>query len=235
MLSYIRESQTEAMDQAGRGDQAQGDVGEAISDTTFLTVSGREQSARKSTMFVTALFVIASIGLVLMAKKSHLKNAGASPAKDGQMQIEMAISRVTGVSSEMTHRMDEIVQKFSEFSDVSQVDVDELNKNPFQLVMTSAETETEGHAPPVQDEQIGSVLKRFNEEKKTLSLLSIIHSESGGSCMINGVLLEVGQPVNDFVVENIQADHVELVWQPDGCAIDTLPRNLRAVTLALKE
>ena len=234
MLSYIRESQTEAMDQGGRDNQTLGDAGEDASDASFLTVSGRDQHARNSTVFLTALFVIASIGLVLMAKKSHIKNAGAAPVKESQAQIEMAISRVTGVSSEMTHRMDEIVQKFSEFSDVSQVKVDDLNKNPFQLVVASSKEETKDETPP-PDEQVASLMRQFTAEKKALSLLSIIQSESSASCMINGILLEVGQPVNAFIVDDIQADGVRLVWQPDGHVAETLPRNLRAVTLSLKE
>lgn len=234
MLSYIRESQTEALGQEDPDDQASRGAGESDSDAAFLTVSGRDQTVRKSTAFVTALFIIASIGLLLMAKKSHVQSTGATPAQDSQAQIEMAINRVTGVSSEMTLRMDEIVQKFSEFSDVSQVKVDDLNKNPFQLVMVPTEVEAKDEVPP-PDKQVASLLQRFNVEKETLSLVSIIQSESSNCCMINGVLLEAGQPVNAFMVEDIQADHVRLVWQPDGQVAQMLPRDLRTVTLALKD
>jgi preprotein translocase subunit SecG len=234
MLSYIRESQKEAVGQGSPDDQASRGVGEPGSDDTFLTVSGRDQTVRKSTAFVTALFIVVSIGLLLMAKKSHVQSTGATPAKDSQAQIEMAINRVTGVSSDMTLRMDEIVQKFSEFSDVSQVKVADLNKNPFQLALGSADKETKEEVLP-QDEQVTSLLKRFEVEKKTLSLISIIQSESNSCCMINGVLFKVGQPVNDFVVESIQADRVQLIWQPDGNVAKVLAGEMRTVTLALKE
>ena len=234
MLSYIRESQAETSGNGAPVDQGSGGGGETASDATFLTVSGRDQSVRKSTAFVTALFIAASIGLVLMAKKSHVQSAGATPIKDSQAQIEMAISRVTGVSSEMTLRMDEIVQKFSEFSDVFQVKVADLNKNPFQLVLVPTDMETKTETPR-QDEQVTSLLRQFKVERESLSLVSIIQSESSTCCMINGVLLETGQPVNAFVVEDIQADHVTLVWQPDGYAAKALPRDARTVKLALKE
>jgi preprotein translocase subunit SecG len=234
MLSYIRESQTEALGKGNSDDQALGGAGETANDATFLTVSGRDKSVRKSTAFLTALFIVASIGMLLMAKKSHVRSTVATPAKDSQAQIEMAINRVTGVSSEMTLRMDEIVQKFSEFSDVSQVKVADLNKNPFELVQMAADVETKDEAPP-QDEQVTSLLRQFNAEKETLSLVSIIQSESSNCCMINGVLLEVGQPVNAFTVEDIQADHVQLLWQPDGHVAKTLPHDVRTVTLALKD
>jgi preprotein translocase subunit SecG len=234
MASYIRESQTEAIGQEGPDDHAAGGAGGPDPDATFLTVSGRDKSVQKSTAFVTALFITASIGLVLMAKKSHVQSTGATPAKDSQAQIEMAINRVTGVSSDMTLRMDEIVQKFSEFSDVSQVKVAELNKNPFELVITHAEKDIKDEIVP-QDAQVKSLLKQLDVERKALSLISIIQSESNTSCMINGVFVKVGEPVNGFVVEKIQADHVQLVWQPDGDVAKVLPFDMRTVKLALKE
>jgi len=234
MLSYIRESQTEVVGQEGSSENAVGGAAQPASDDTFLTVSGRDKSVRKSTAFVTALLITASIGLTLMAKKSHIQSADATPAKDSQAEIEKAISRVTGVSSEMTGRMDEIVQKFSEFSDVSQVKVTELNKNPFQLASGSADEETRDEVVP-SNEQRTSLLAQFNVEKKTLSLISVIQSESNTCCMINGVLLKVGQSVNAFEVEEIQTDHVRLIWQPDGHVSEVLPRDMRTVMLALKE
>lgn len=234
MLSYIRESQTEALGEGNPKHQASGGAGEAADDAMFLTVSGRDKTVRKSTAFVTALFIVASIGLFLMAKKSHVQSAGAKPAEESKAQIEMAINRVTGVSSEMTLRMDEIVQKFSEFSDVSQVKVADLNKNPFQLVLIPTDTETKEETPP-PNEQVTTLLRQFDVDKKTLSLVSIIKSESSNCCMINGIILEVGQSVSAFVVDDIQADHVQLVWQPDGHVTKALPRDVRTVTLTLKD
>jgi len=145
MLSYIRESQEDDLPRSGSTQQGPGGASGPEGDSEFLTVSGREKSVKKSTAFVTALFIAASIGLVMMAKKSNVQSAEAAPMVDGKTQMEMAISRMTGVSSEMSLRMDEVVQKFYEFSDVSQVETDDLNKNPFQasLEATAACTDSE--------------------------------------------------------------------------------------------
>jgi preprotein translocase subunit SecG len=234
MLSYIRESQTEALDQGDPQNGALGGSDQVDSDSTFLTISGRDQSVRKSTVFVTSLFILASIGLVMMAKRSHIQTAGATPAVDSKTQIEMAISRVTGVSSEMTLRMDEIVQKFYEFSDVFQVKVADLNKNPFQLALAPVDLEVK-EKKPVQEKPVASLLSQFNVDKKGLSLICIMKSESSTCCMINGMLLEVGQSVGVFLVEDIQSDHVQLVWQPEGHVPTALERDSITVTLALKD
>jgi len=234
MLSYIKESQTEALPQGNGSNSGSGEASSDVSDSTFLTVSGREKSAQKSTVFVTSLFIVASVGLVLMAKKSHVQTADAMPMVDGKTQMEVAISRVTGVSSDMSLRMDEIVQKFYEFSDVSQVKADELNKNPFELFIMPVEIEHK-EVFPAQNESHTSLLRQFNAEKEKLSLISIIQSESGSCCMINGVLLDAGQKINAFVVEAILPDHVQLVWQPKEPSAQALAREKVTVTLALED
>ena len=53
--------------------------------------------------------------------------------------------------------------------------------------------------------------------------------------MINGVLLDVGQKINAFVVEAILPDHVQLVWQPEEPVTQALPREKITVTLALED
>ena len=69
---------------------------------------------------------IGLLGLMLMIRRSQPQAASAAPAAGDQTKIEAAITRLTGVRSEMADRMDEIVKKFYEFSDVVQVKVDEL-------------------------------------------------------------------------------------------------------------
>ncbi len=234
MLSYIRESQTDALGQGDHQSGALGGADQVDSDSTFLTISGRDQSIRKSTAFVTSLFILASIGLVTMAKKSHIQTAGATPVVDSKTQIEMAISRVTGVSSKMTLRMDEIVQKFYEFSDVFQVKVADLNKNPFELALVAADFDA-NEKKPVQEKQVASLLNQFNADRQKLSLVCIMKSESSACCMMNGMLLESGQSVDGFLVEDIQSDHVQLVWQPEGHVPTILKRDLITVTMALKD
>lgn len=234
MLSYLRESQSDPLEQGGGGSVSPDSAGAESTDSMFLTVSGRDRSVRKSTSIVTALFVIASVALVVMAKKSHVQSAGASPAVDSQTQIEMAIGRVTGVSSEMTVQMDEIVQKFYEFSDVSQVEVNELNKNPFQLVAMPVGL-TQEDTSESENKRTGLMLQRFETEKKALSLVCIMQSETGACCMINGMLLETGQRIQNFVVQAIEKDRVELVWQPGREIESLLTSPERTFILTLKE
>ena len=100
-------------------------------DGQFITVSTTSENAKKSTMMLVGIFILGSLVLLFMIKQSTPTEAKASVENKEQENIELAISRLTGVRAEMYGRMDEIVNKFYEFSNVKQVNVHELTKNPF--------------------------------------------------------------------------------------------------------
>jgi hypothetical protein len=134
MLSFLRDSQETNQAPASKA-QGPADPSAQAEATEYLTVAGKTQKARQSTVAVVVLFVVGLAVLGVMVKKCQFKPAAAAAAtaRSEDTQIEAAISRLTGVSAEMNTRMDQIVQKFHEFSAVVQVAVDELAKNPFEL------------------------------------------------------------------------------------------------------
>ena len=131
MLSFMRDQQ-EAPGQAPKA-QAAAEPTPQTGTQEYLTVAGKSQRTRQSTVVVIVLFVVGLAGLGLMVRKCQPKAAAAAPTKNPESTIEAAIGRLTGVSAEMTSSMDEIVKKFHDYSAVVQVAVDELVKNPFAL------------------------------------------------------------------------------------------------------
>jgi hypothetical protein len=149
MLSFLRDSQETNQASASKT-QSPADAPAQGEATEYLTVAGKTQKARQSTMVVAVLFVVGLAVLGVMVKKCQFKPAAAAAAtaKSEDSQIEAAISRLTGVSAEMNTRMDQIVQKFHEFSAVVQVAVDELAKNPFELEASRAQEGAAAATPP---------------------------------------------------------------------------------------
>ena len=96
-------------------------------------MAANSKSLRRSTTLVAVLVAVGLVCLLLMIRRNQPQAAAAAPAAGDQTKIEAAIGRLTGVRSEMAGRMGEIVKKFYEFSDVVQVKVDELVKNPFEV------------------------------------------------------------------------------------------------------
>ncbi len=172
-------------------------------EAEYLTVAGRGKAVRKTTYLLVGLFVVALVCLWVMVRRSTPRAAGAASRDDNQ--IEQAISRLTGVSSQMFNRMDEIVRKFYEFSDVQQVGVNELAKNPFRHDMFV------GDLQALRMRESGD--QHARETAADMQLLSIIESDLGNCCMIDDRVLYEGDSIRGFRVIEIQKTSVKLQSQ----------------------
>ena len=172
-------------------------------DGQYITVSATSENARKSTMLLIGVFIVGVFVLLFMIKQSVPTEAKASAETKEQENIELAIARLTGVRSEMYGRMDEIVNKFYEFSNVKQVNVNELSKNPFSEQLFA------GTTTDVQDSQIDPRSLAIQQGGQ-VQLLSIMQSEQGNCCMIDDKILYKGDTIKSFVIEEIGDDYVKL-------------------------
>jgi len=222
MLSFMREQEPEienpALPKGGvKRQTVEPSSGPAVEaqEQKYLTVATREKQVRKTTMLLAALFSIGVLCLWFMIKKSVPQAAAASRlagSSTEEVQIEMAIARLTGVKSEMFSGIEKIVKKFYEFSDVQQVRVNELVKNPFMLeiflVDAKESSDTEG-----TDSRIDADLMRqqqLREQAKNLQLQSIMQSDRGNCCMIDDKILYEGDSIKDFKVSQISDSFVKL-------------------------
>lgn len=211
MLSFLRESNVGDLpaDEAARN--AQDNPNAKNREQEYFSVASHGKAVRKSTTLLAVLFVIGLVCLWFMIKKSAPQAAAANEAVPEETQIETAIARLTGIRSEMFTSMDEIVSKFYEFSDVLQVKVDELAKNPFQFEMflsslkdKAAAEETTGIDPEAIWQQ------QIKQKSKEMQLDSIMQSDRGKCCMINNKILYAGNSIDGFTVLQIDDDQVKL-------------------------
>jgi len=185
---------------------------DASGSQEYLTVAANSKSLRRSTMLVVALVAVGVFSLLLMIRRSQPQAASAA-ANASDQRIESAISRLTGVRSEMAGRMDEIVKKFYEFSDVVQVKVGELAKNPFEVEGFAKDLSAGVVAedPAAQADFLRR--QRIEQQAKTLKLLSVMRSaEQGTCCMINDQILRQGDVIEGFTLLEIANNSVVLAW-----------------------
>ena len=175
----------------------------------YLTVAAQTKQVRKSTIVLAVLFAIGLLCLWFMIKKSTPQTASATAANAEETQIETAIARFTGVRSEMFNRMDEIVNRFYEFSNVPQVYVNELTKNPFELEMFLANLRANAEEEAL-DIDVDMLWQQTRQRAKDMQLSSIIQSEQGTCCMINDEILYEGDPIGGFKVRQIGDSYVKL-------------------------
>ena len=195
-----------------------GDGSEKSQDQHYLTVAEHGKRARNSTVVLAVLFILGLMGLWFMIKKSTPQAASAAEDQTERVQIEAAITRLTGFKSEVFGRMDEIVRKFYEFSDVLQVQVSELAKNPFRLEMFLAGAEEEAQptnmVPEIDVENLWR--QQIQEKAKGLELSSIMQTGRGNCCMVGSDILYEGDSVEGFKVREIGDTFVKLEWEPKG-------------------
>jgi preprotein translocase subunit SecG len=198
MLSFLREQSFGDSDVQGAPKSSGGEAGTGRDHTSpdssdkeqqYLTVAAQGKDVRKMTMLLAVLFVIGLLLLLFMIKKSVPQSAAAASDNAEESRIEKAIARLTGVGSEMFKRMDQIVNKFYEFSDVEQVRVNELVKNPFEIFLVDgAETPDSKEAELLRQ-------KRLKQSKTEFQLLTICQTEQGNFCMINDKILYEGDMI----------------------------------------
>jgi hypothetical protein len=205
MLNYLRNPNEELPAEQETNEAPQQE------EKDCLTVATKGKDVRRSTTILGVLFIIGLVCLGIMIKKSTPQAAVANTkSSTEELQLEVAIAKLTGIKSEMFNRMDEIVNKFYEFSDVFQVQVGELVKNPFQLesfIQTMNENAND-ERPSINVEMM--VREQIKIKAKDLKLYSTLESEKGVCCMINNKILYEGDSIDDFIVKKINNDNVIL-------------------------
>jgi len=186
---------------ASEGNPSQGSLQNLEQD--YLVPAEHGRNLKRSTITLAILFSVGVLCLWFMIKQTGPKQAAASTE---EAQIENAIAQLTGIKTEMNSRMDEVVDKFYQFSDVEQVEVDELKKNPFVYDFTP-EAEDSADKYSVNRE----MLKQEMQTKSgKMRLWSIMESPQGSCCMIDDDLFYEGDKIQDLTITRIEENFVEL-------------------------
>ena len=213
MLSFLRDQSLEDLPAEKKmkttAEKAPGDGTEKSQESEYLTVASHGKQVRKSTTLLAVLFIIGLLCLWFMIKKSAPQAASAAAGKTEDTLIETAIARLTGVKSAMFGKMDEIVGKFYEFSDVPQVKVNELAKNPFELETFSTKLKEK---PGAEGNEIDAnkLWQQMRRRSQGMQLWSIVQSDEGNRCMIDDKILFEGDSIKGFKVRQIGDIFVKL-------------------------
>jgi len=179
----------------------------------YLTIATKEKAIKRSTILLGVAFMAGVLAVFVMVRKSGPSEAAAEMITE-DARIESAISRLTGIKREFLSRMDELAKKFYELSNVEQVEVYELKKNPFMHELNFKPlVDSAGGGADELDSMLseGAMLQsRLGRKLSHMQLLSIIETSSGRGCMIDDTVAYEGDVVNGFTVVRINADNVEL-------------------------
>ena len=156
-------------------------------DGEYIEPVSGDKNLKNTTMMLAAFFVIGLVGLWLMITKSSPGTASAQINPEEDALITQAIAEFTGTSPQSETKMETVVTKFYEISDIHQVPIDDLVKNPFEQDLY--EDDTVGSR--VLDTDLLNTQELTRRAEK-LELLSIMKSDQESCCVIDDSLLYVG-------------------------------------------
>lgn len=173
---------------------------EQIQDSDYLTTSVDKSNVKRSTMILAAIFAIGAGSILLMIKNVSPQSANAASSAKAENELDMAIARLSGIKAEIFQKMDSIAKKFDEFSNIEQVSVKQLRKDPFRSQYSSSLNS--GKSSEAQN------------SGGYLLLDSIIQSDDGNFCMIDGKVLKEGDIIDGYTIKAIEKNSVRL--ESDG-------------------
>ena len=206
MMSFMRQDsgQDITSSQVSEGKDDSGQVDESCED--YLLPSNNVKNVKRNTIVLGVFFAIGILLLVFMIKRVNPSIANAAISED-VLRIESAVANLNGIQAEMGGKFSEVVRKISSLSDIEQVGVEELQKNPFHhssvvnFAMVDLDMANKSHSSG--DQQISN-------SADSLRLWTIMSSDKGRSCMINNEIVYEGDLIFGLRVSRIGDDFVEL-------------------------
>lgn len=163
----------------------------------FLVPSSSGKKVKYTTIILGVVFLIGAASLFLMIKKIGPSDAQAAPSQE-ELKIESAIQKLSGSKAAITGKMNAIVDRISRLTDVDQISVEDLKRNPFVL----------------DNSYSGVDVSDLIDKKRTgdggLSLWSVMDTGNQMRCIINGRAYNVGDQVGEYNVKSITEKYVEL-------------------------
>ncbi len=202
MLSFLKDGQT--LPASADIENHEGSENSVTRQEDYLTVAGHSKKLKQSTILLIALFVIGGVCVLLMVKKATPSQASAAQQKDEQVEIEAAIAQLSGMQSEVNKEMKNVTGRLNHLSEVGQIDVKDLKKNPFTRELSAGEINLDNRT------QMQILMEQARKQAAGLELWSITASPRGACCMINDKVLYIGDEVNGFKVIEIGKQTVTL-------------------------
>ncbi|MBN2512336.1 MAG: hypothetical protein JXB18_05310 [Sedimentisphaerales bacterium] len=210
MLSFLKDGQTIPASADMNQTDSNGDSVTRQED--YLTVAGHSKKLKQSTILLIALFVIGGLSVLVMVKKATPSQAAAAQQKDEQLEIETAIAQLSGMQNEVNKEMKNVTGRLNHLSEVGQIAVKDLKKNPFTREMTAGEVSLDNRT------QMQILMEQARKQAAGLELWSITASPRGACCMINDKVLYIGDEINGFKVTEIGKQSVTL--ERDGARVE---------------
>jgi preprotein translocase subunit SecG len=211
MLSFQKQEQIHPAAGETKMPAAQQESSAAHRDD-YLTVAGHEKKLKQGTIILMAVFVVGSLGVWMMIRKAIPSAAAAAQKKDEIAEIETAVAQLNGMQNEVSSQMKNVTARLNHLSEVGQIAVEDLRKNPFMREQPSGQMNADDPA------RKQFLVEQVRRNAAGLQLWSITASPGGARCMINDKLLHPGDRIEGFSVKEIRTASV--IVEQNGIGVE---------------
>ncbi len=206
MLSFLKEEAIEQdKEQVANAPVENAAVAETTQDQDFLESKVSEKPAKRTTAILAGVVIAGAIALFLMIKQ--VSPASLETVNKDQMAIDIALSQLSSGES-LTKQIDSVVKRFYDFSNVPQVEVKWLQKNPFtlssKLIAPDDISKTKNEKPEV------AIKNGRIDIADTINVYGVMNIDGKFCCMIDDRLFYVGDKYKNFTVSKISSGSVVL-------------------------
>ena len=196
-----------------KGTDAEFNENQSTAEQSYLAPAAHGKNARRTTIILVVMFTVGALCIWFMIKKvaPSLVAAAMSPE---EVQIENALTQLTGIKTQMHNNIDQMLGQFYQFADVDQIEVSELHKNPFRHELYLSDIEG------LLDEYPESLNISTGSD---LQLWGILQTEQGNCCMINDKIVYEDDWIGGLKVVRVTGKFVELVSTSGSQVILKMP------------
>ena len=178
---------------------------------------GKSKKSLNSTIILLVVIGIGAVVIYVFGLR-HQPKPPTEQAKALDAQLDQALVKITGSTAmaktpDRFYDTEAIIKTFHDYPGTHQVEADELRRNPFRFFRQQPDPETvDQDRTSAKNAQETFLARELNNKVKQLQLESVLLSEKGSRCRINGEVFNAGEKIMDtFIVEQIQADEVTLL------------------------
>jgi hypothetical protein len=173
----------------------------------YLKPAEYAKSVKKGTLIIAFIFLAGGAGIWLMIKKVGPSAAAAAQSENVQ-KIDEVLSQFSTFRTQVSSEMDKVAMRLNQSSQIGQVGVDELKKNPFRQQLSLDNSPQDASAVQLQQRK-----EEMRRRGMAFQLWSITENTENPCCMINDKVLFVGDMISGFTVKKIAAGEVFLEYE----------------------
>lgn len=207
MLSFMQDDSSQIPASAAMQAEISPDGGGASPGQDYIKPVEYGKSVKKGTLILAVIFLAGGAGVWLMIKKAGPSIASGA-GKESVQKIDEVLSQFSTFRTQVSTEMDRVAVRLNQASQLGQIQVEDLKKNPFRQEFSLDRGSKDLSAVQMQQHK-----EDMRRRAMAYQLWSITENIENPCCMINDKVLFTGDVIGGFTVKKISNGSVVLEFE----------------------